>query len=193
VAHARTLIAEKLFPASSELLVGQGFDRLLEKSNLGEKNITDMLVLLRFLYALESVVWTIIEKVLLPKYSYSISIYLLHRHDVYDCSNAFFYKRVKTVSREQVQALRDVVHDTILLAPKMNRNALKVVVKADKENGEYLIEWLTGKKNHEWEDGDFDEERSNKSRWPLDAGGMEETDCQCILRLYTLLVREAFV
>jgi hypothetical protein len=51
------------------------------------------------------------------------------------------------------------------LAPEMNRNAPNVVVKAekeDKEDKEYLPEWLTGKKNHEREDGDFEEERSNK-------------------------------
>jgi hypothetical protein len=48
------------------------------------------------------------------------------------------------------------------LAPEMNRNAPNVVVKAEKEDKEYLPEWLTGKKNHEREDGDFEEERSNK-------------------------------
>ncbi|CAK7348321.1 unnamed protein product [Dovyalis caffra] len=91
-------------------------------------------------------------------------------------------------------------------------------VKAQKENGEYLIEWLTGKKKHEREDGDFDEERTRMGKqrdlmvakielrdkeiqvvdlrtlliqcaqedghWML--VGMEGTDCQCILRLYTL-------
>uniref|UniRef100_A0A6N2MM64 Uncharacterized protein n=1 Tax=Salix viminalis TaxID=40686 RepID=A0A6N2MM64_SALVM len=48
------------------------------------------------------------------------------------------------------------------LAPEMNRNASKVAVKAEKEDREYFPEWLTGKKNHEREDGDFEEERSNK-------------------------------
>ena len=61
----------------------------------------------------EGVIWTIVKKVLLPKHSHSISssIYLLHRHDVYDYSDAFFYKQVRTVSREQVKAIRDAVHD----------------------------------------------------------------------------------
>ncbi|KAJ6424929.1 hypothetical protein OIU84_025660 [Salix udensis] len=48
------------------------------------------------------------------------------------------------------------------LAPEMNTNASKVAVKAEKEDREYFPEWLTGKKNHEREDGDFEEERSNK-------------------------------
>ncbi|KAJ6755357.1 SCARECROW-LIKE PROTEIN 14 [Salix purpurea] len=48
------------------------------------------------------------------------------------------------------------------LSPEMNRNAPKVAVKAEKEDREYSPEWLTGKKNHEREDGDFEEERSNK-------------------------------
>ncbi|KAJ6715928.1 hypothetical protein OIU74_008632 [Salix koriyanagi] len=48
------------------------------------------------------------------------------------------------------------------LTPEMNRNAPNVVVKAEKEDREYLPEWLAGKKNHEREDGGSEEERSNK-------------------------------
>lgn len=48
------------------------------------------------------------------------------------------------------------------LASEMNRNEPNVAVKAEKEDKEYLPEWLTGKKNREREDGDFEEERSNK-------------------------------
>jgi hypothetical protein len=52
-------------------------------------------------------------KVLLPKPSHSISasIYLLNWYNGYDCSDEFFHKQVRTVSREQVKALRDAVHD----------------------------------------------------------------------------------
>jgi carbonic anhydrase len=61
----------------------------------------------------EGVVWTIVMKVLLPKPSHSISasIYLLNWYNGYDCSDEFFHKQVRTVSREQVKALRDAVHD----------------------------------------------------------------------------------
>ncbi|CAK7331510.1 unnamed protein product [Dovyalis caffra] len=65
--------------------------------------------------------------------------------------------------------------ETSSLAPEMNRNAPKVAVKAEKEDREYLTEWLTGKKNHEREDGDFEEERSNKqSAVYVDEGELSE-------------------